>query len=73
MTEERSLEWYKTLFNRVMRDDLRKLQNQRDIYDLLLDMRETFCIEDPAGRKRPRWGSEEARDMALKVDRKSVV
>lgn len=67
MTEERSLEWYKALFNRVMRDDLRKLQNQRDIYDLLLDMRETFCIEDPAGRKRPRWGSEEARDMALKV------
>lgn len=56
--QERSLEWYKKLFKQIMADDMEDYQNQYDIYQLLLNFKNDFDMQDLS-----------IRDYAMKISK----
>lgn len=56
--QERSLEWYKKLFKQIMADDMENYQNQYDIYQLLLNFKNDFDMQDLS-----------IRDYAMKISK----
>lgn len=56
--QERSLEWYKKLFKQIMADNMEDYRNQYDIYQLLLNFKNDFDMQDPL-----------IRDYAMKISK----
>lgn len=44
--QQGSFEWYKTVFNSLLKSDMRDIRNQRDSYDLLLNMKNELKFDD---------------------------
>ena len=44
--QEGTFEWYKTIFNSLLKSDMKNFQNQKDCYDLLLNMKIDLKFDD---------------------------
>lgn len=44
--QEGSFEWYKAIFNSLLKSDMKNFQNQKDCYDLLLNMKIDLKFDD---------------------------
>lgn len=44
--QEGSFEWYKAIFNSLLKSDMKNFQNQKDCYDLLLNMKSDLKFDD---------------------------
>ena len=55
--QEGSFEWYKRVFKDLLADDMTIFQNQKDSYDLLLNLNKDFPFRE----------NKEVRDYAMKI------
>ena len=44
--QEGTFEWYKAIFNSLLKSDMKNFQNQKDCYDLLLNMKIDLKFDD---------------------------
>lgn len=55
--QEKSIEWYKSVFSALLKDDMEQYQNQYDAYQLLLNLNRDFPFKE----------NKEVREYAMKV------